>query len=74
VYGRFLYVDDLVAAPAHRCRRWGALLLSQLTVLAQQAGCTRLVLDTGLGNVLAQRFYFREGLLPGAMRFGKALA
>jgi ribosomal protein S18 acetylase RimI-like enzyme len=49
VYGRFLYVDDLVAAPAHRCRRWGALLLSQLTVLAQQAGCTRLVLDTGLG-------------------------
>ncbi|WP_308494807.1 GNAT family N-acetyltransferase [Duganella fentianensis] len=42
VYGRFLYVDDLVAAPAHRCRRWGALLLSQLTVLAQQAGCTRL--------------------------------
>jgi ribosomal protein S18 acetylase RimI-like enzyme len=74
VYGRFLYVDDLVSAEAHRSRRWGALLLEKLTVFAQEAQCARLVLDTGLTNVLAQRFYFREGLLPGALRFGKALA
>lgn len=74
VYGRFLYVDDLVSAEAHRGRRWGALLLEKLTVFAQEARCARLVLDTGLTNVLAQRFYFREGLLPGALRFGKALS
>lgn len=74
VYGRFLYVDDLVAAQQHRSRRWGALLLSKLTVFAEQAQCKRLVLDTGLTNGLAQRFYFREGLLPGALRFGKDLA
>ncbi len=73
VYGRFLYVDDLVAAQRHRSRRWGALLLSKLTVFAEQAQCKRLVLDTGLTNGLAQRFYFREGLLPGALRFGKDL-
>lgn len=74
VYGRFLYVDDLVAAERHRSRRWGALLLEQLSVTARQAQCARLVLDTGLSNGLAQRFYFREGLLPGALQFGKALA
>lgn len=74
VYGRFLYVDDLVTAQQHRSRRWGALLLSKLTVFAEQAQCKRLVLDTGLTNGLAQRFYFREGLLPGALRFGKDLA
>lgn len=74
VYGRFLYVDDLVAAERHRSRRWGALLLEQLSATARQAQCARLVLDTGLSNGLAQRFYFREGLLPGALRFGKALA
>jgi ribosomal protein S18 acetylase RimI-like enzyme len=74
VYGRFLYVDDLVAGEPHRSRRWGALLLGKLTVFAEEAQCARLVLDTGLSNVLAQRFYFREGLLPGALRFGKALA
>lgn len=74
VYGRFLYVDDLVTAERHRGHRWGALLLGKLTVFAEQAQCARLVLDTGLTNVLAQRFYFREGLLPGALRFGKVCA
>jgi len=74
VYGRFLFVDDLVALPDQRCRGWGALLLAHLSVLGKQALCTRLVLDTGLENVLAQRFYFREGLLPATLRFGKALA
>ena len=28
-----------------------------------------LVLDTDLGNVLGQRFYFRFGMLPVALRF-----
>ncbi|SHM85353.1 Acetyltransferase (GNAT) family protein [Duganella sacchari] len=74
VYGRFLYVDDLVTAEQHRSHRWGALLLGKLTVFAQEARCARLVLDTAFTNVQAQRFYFREGLLPGSMRFGKVLA
>jgi len=73
VYGKFLYVDDLVSAEKHRGRRWGALLLELLTVYAAQADCVKLVLDTGLTNGLGQRFYFREGLLPGALRFGKLI-
>ena len=73
VYGKFMYVDDLVAGEQSRSQRWGARLLAQLTGYAERTGCAKLVLDTGLSNALAQRFYFREGLLPGAMRFGKFL-
>ena len=73
VYGRFLYVDDLVAGEKTRGQGWGARLLERLTVVADQAECAKLVLDTGLANARAQRFYFREGLMTGAMRFGKFL-
>jgi ribosomal protein S18 acetylase RimI-like enzyme len=73
VYGRFLYVDDLVTLEGQRGGQWGARLLDETTRIAEEAGCARLVLDTGLANALAQRFYFRQGLLTGAMRFGKTL-
>ena len=73
VYGVFLYVDDLITAEAHRGGRWGARLLRALDRVARAEGCARLVLDTGLGNARAQRFYFREGLYSGALRFQKSL-
>lgn len=73
IYGPFLYVDDLVVTHSRRGDRHGARLLRELDRIAREAGCRRLVLDTGLGNALAQRFYFREGLLTGAMRFQKML-
>ena len=71
VYGAFLYVDDLVTAEAQRGGQWGARLLQALERLARASGCARLVLDTGLANARAQRFYFREGMLTGALRFQK---
>ncbi|TEA80083.1 GNAT family N-acetyltransferase [Allopusillimonas ginsengisoli] len=73
VYGRFLYVDDLVVAEPLRGSQWGAKLLETVEGFARKAGCARFVLDTGLSNALAQRFYFRQGLLTGAMRFSKPL-
>lgn len=73
IYGRFLYVDDLVVADGRRGERWGARLLHALDAAARDNGCARLVLDTGLGNALAQRFYFRAGLLTSAIRFSKSL-
>ncbi|WP_278486400.1 GNAT family N-acetyltransferase [Achromobacter insolitus] len=73
VYGRFLYVDDLVVANGRRGERWGASLLQALDATARDSGCARLVLDTGLANALAQRFYFRAGLLTSAIRFSKSL-
>lgn len=73
VYGRFLYVDDLVTAPAQRGSRWGARLLRALERVAGAEGCARLVLDTAISNVQAQRFYVRQGLEHGAQRYQKLL-
>lgn len=71
IYGSFLYVDDLVVREDSRGCNWGARLLDAMNTIAEQEGCARLVLDTALSNALAQRFYFRQGLLTSAMRFSK---
>lgn len=71
--GRFLYVDDLVTDEATRGTQCGARLIEATTRIADEAGCVRFVLDTGLSNALAQRFYFRQGLLTEAIRFGRTL-
>lgn len=73
IYGTFMYVDDLVVTAAHRSSGYGALLLDTLENMAIEKGCAKLVLDTGIDNALAQRFYFRQGLLTGAIRFSKWL-
>lgn len=73
IYGRFLYVDDLVTLDTARGARWGQALMDAMARIGENAGCSCLVLDTGLSNALAQRFYFRQGLLTQAMRFGRPL-
>ena len=73
IYGRFVYVDDLAVLDSERGGGLGARLLDGVAAEATEAGCERLILDTGLGNVLAQRFYFRCGLLTSALRFGRDL-
>ena len=73
IYGRFIYVDDLVVtASLHR----GGLGEGLLQAARQQAvalHCKHFVLDTGLHMALAQRFYFRQGLLAKGMHFVEAL-
>jgi GNAT superfamily N-acetyltransferase len=69
VHGKFLYVDDLVADQAERGHGYGARLLDRLKEEGRALGCKKLVLDTGLDNYLAHRFYFRQGLLAQALRF-----
>ena len=73
LYGRFLYVDDLVTAASARGQGLGAQLIDALRTEARQQDCTHFVLDTWLGNALAQRFYFRQGLLAAGMHFRQAL-
>lgn len=73
IYGPFLYVDDLVTRADCRSHQHGARLLDELGRIAAQQGCAQLVLDTGLANALAQRFYFRQGLMTGALRFSKPI-
>jgi ribosomal protein S18 acetylase RimI-like enzyme len=69
VHGKFLYVDDLVSDTSERSRGYGARLLDKLKEEGRARGCKKLVLDTGLDNALAHRFYYRQGLLAQALRF-----
>ena len=73
IRGRFCYVDDLVVAESERRNGLGARLLDAVAKIARDEGCNRLTLDTGLDNLLGQRFYFRYGMLPASLRFGMQL-
>lgn len=73
LYGRFLYVDDLVTSAGARGQRLGASLIDALREEAREQACSHLVLDTALANSLGQRFYFRQGLLAVGMHFRQPL-
>jgi GNAT superfamily N-acetyltransferase len=74
IHGRHLYVDDLVSDAAMRGHGHGAELLGCLKAEARDHGCGQLVLDSGLSNVLAHRFYYRQGLLGKALHFSMDLS
>jgi len=73
IRGRFCYVDDLVVRAAARRGGLGARLLDGVAAEARALGLVHLVLDTGLDNLFGQRFYFRYGMLPAALRFAMKL-
>ena len=75
LYGRFVYVDDLVVdgtAATQRHRR--AIARQGPRDRASMSRCAHFVLDTGLHMALAQRFYYRNGLLAKGMHFVETLA
>lgn len=74
IYGRFVYVDDLVVTARLQRSGVGGELLAQVRRIAQEAGCDHFVLDTGLHMALAQRFYYRQGLLAKGMHFVESLS
>jgi GNAT superfamily N-acetyltransferase len=59
-WGRFLYVDDLVTADAHRSKGYGKALLDWLAERAREKGCEQLHLDSGVQRFAAHRFYLRQ--------------
>lgn len=73
VYGRFVYVDDLVTTLDERGNKLGGRLLDAVAGEARRQDIERLVLDTALDNVLAHRFYYRQGLLARALRFSRPI-
>lgn len=74
IYGRFVYIDDLVTTASVRSTGVGAALVDAVREDAYRHDCKQLILDTALGNSLGQRFYFRQGLLSRALHFGQALS
>jgi GNAT superfamily N-acetyltransferase len=59
-WGRFLYVDDLVTAPAQRSRGHGSCLIHWLAVEARRQQCAELHLDSGVHRFDAHRFYLQH--------------
>ncbi len=74
LYGRFIYVDDLVVTASLHRSGIGERLLQTAREQAIALRCKHFVLDTGLHMALAQRFYFRQGLLARGMHFVEPLA
>jgi GNAT superfamily N-acetyltransferase len=56
-WGKILYVDDLVAAPAQRSRGHGGKLFDWLVAQAKQNNCAEFHLDSGVQRFGAHRFY-----------------
>ncbi|MET1027735.1 MAG: GNAT family N-acetyltransferase [Dongiaceae bacterium] len=73
LYGRFVFVDDLIVHEEVRSSGVGAELLAVARAYAREESCRYFVLDTGLHMALAQRFYYRQGLLAHAMGFCEML-
>lgn len=73
IHGRILYIDDLVTSAEHRSKGYGAALDRYLTGVAEQAGCERVTLDSGVGRAGAHKFYFRQGYVVSSFHFGRKL-
>lgn len=73
IYGKFLYIDDLITDEQKRGSGLGALLLEELQKIGRLADCHYMVLDTAATNTEARRFYRREGLMELAVGFIKPL-
>ncbi|WP_026146801.1 GNAT family N-acetyltransferase [Methylomonas sp. MK1] len=73
LYGKFLYVDDLVVEPPNQNGGIGKSLIEYVRKYALTFDCANLVLDTGLYMPYAQRFYYRQGLLAKGMHFVESL-
>ncbi|MPW23598.1 GNAT family N-acetyltransferase [Paraburkholderia sp. CNPSo 3157] len=74
LYGRFIYLDDLAVTSRLQRTGIGAELPNKVRDIARQARCAHFVLDTGLHLPLAQRFYFRNGMLVNGMHLVESLA
>jgi GNAT superfamily N-acetyltransferase len=59
-WGKFLYVDDLVAAEACRSMGYGEAMLDWLKAYAKEQGCQQLHLDSGVQRFAAHRFYLKQ--------------
>lgn len=73
VHGKFIYVDDLVTEPESRGKNYGHHLLKEIGIIAQTKGKSAVVLDTGMANCMAQKFYYREGMIALGMHFVRSL-
>jgi len=73
MWGRLLYVDDLVTAEGARSKGHGKRMLDWLAQRAHEEGCGSLQLDSGVQRGDAHRFYFRGGMRISSYHFSKEI-
>lgn len=71
--GKYMELDNVVVADAHRSRGIGKLLTDFATEIARQEGCQTMMLDAYLDNEKAHTFYEREGFVKRGYHFLKKL-
>ena len=72
-WGKFLYVDDLVAKTDERSKGYGGELLDWLIEYARAEDCDQFHLDSGVQRFDAHRFYLRKRMIIEAHHFGLKL-
>jgi GNAT superfamily N-acetyltransferase len=73
ISGKFLYVDDLVTRADQKRNGFAGQLLDWLCAQALEQGCTALVLDSGVQNFEAHRFYLGHRMDITAHHFVRRL-
>ena len=73
VYGKFLYVDDLVTDEAIRSQGVGGALFDFLVETARLNGCAQFHLDSGVQRYGAHRFYLAKRMDITSHHFGMKL-
>jgi GNAT superfamily N-acetyltransferase len=69
-WGKFLYVDDLVAKSDARSKGYGGALFDWLVDYAKAANCDQFHLDSGVQRFAAHRFYLHKRMSIEAHHFG----
>ncbi len=72
-WGRFLYVDDLVARSGDQGSGFGSRLIDWLIAEARTQGCAQFHLDSGVQRFKAHRFYLHKGMDITSHHFALAL-
>jgi GNAT superfamily N-acetyltransferase len=62
MYGRFLYVDDLVTRAEFKRSGFAGLLFDWMLADARKERCAAVALDSGVQRSEAHRFYLRHGM------------
>lgn len=73
VYGKFLYIDDLITDNENRSKGYGDKLFDWLIEFAKKENCKELHLDSGVQRFDAHRFYFRKRMSITCYHFGLSL-
>ena len=72
-WGKFLYVDDLVAKSGERSKGYGGALLDWLIEFARLDDCDQFHLDSGVQRFDAHRFYLSKRMFIEAHHFALKL-